>query len=932
MLLPLSLFVAANPLSAPQLWAMGYADGERIPLGGDINGDGFADIISVNPAGTGSVDFSPTIEGQKAGFGSQVFANFGEGCIAAFCKDFVDGGAAEVVLVLRDGSVKLLSEFRDGKFQAMQQIGKLDAPPKPVAGLLGARDGEMGIAVVSATTGEGTGIRIHRDKSADVSPLKLRAELRWFQQADLTPDEGLEWAFVSVRNDLIITAANNTRKALGEAKIERGSNPCVVRDGIVCGAKLWTAAGVQPVSQLQAESPDFATASADFDKDGLEDLLMFRRTAVRHTGSDVYLLYSQPQNPSDSDHDGLSDAEEARIGSNPNLRDSDGDGLLDGWEMSSYRDLDFKALGCSPTHIDLVCYVQRVEDVDEKHVLTELEKVRATFASLDYTNLDRSPGFSFHPIMLPALTKQQADGKPWWELGGANLPAKHRGLARYITISNGGGGQAQQLGDMGGCGSSALWAVFMHEFCHELGLDHSGFFAPQMCPIYPSYMNYAYSYGFNDDYAQIHLSSGKLSSLALYEENLDETLPFPISEVAFLSKGPYRFRLQESGDKTLIDWNWNGVFGEKSVRADINYGYSTHCGIRQTIAKSHSAPSLCEHNKHMFIAYAENIAEQPEDRSRTVSPNSPGRLCLQEYLGAEKWSAPVKFDLDVRGDPILVSHDGALIAVIPTSSGVIAVTFTRKDKTLVQGSSTKISDATTVSVAAVSTGRELFLFLTNTTDNSVSVLRRSRRGFDPPIKLPQPSVLPVGVCYDPNSKQIIVAAAENQTTEKPKRWQVRWYSHNEGELKLEKFEWVGGEAGTARGDGRLNIIFDRSKSAGPDGRVYLYALGTFASSSSPWSNAYVAHQIADKTVGGGWLVKRLYDEWTSSRSAPSVAWFGNELFYSYRWVDGGFGPSDNDLQVAYNGLGIDKEPMSDFDDIRFLADVGIQRGILWMFP
>ena len=39
-----------------------------------------------------------------------------------------------------------------------------------------------------------------------------------------------------------------------------------------------------------------------------------------------------------------------------------------------------------------------------------------------------------------------------------------RGLAHYMEIYNGGGGQAAELGDMGGCGAGAYWACFLHEF------------------------------------------------------------------------------------------------------------------------------------------------------------------------------------------------------------------------------------------------------------------------------------------------------------------------------------------------------------------------------------------------------------------------------------------------------------------------------------
>jgi hypothetical protein len=53
-------------------------------------------------------------------------------------------------------------------------------------------------------------------------------------------------------------------------------------------------------------------------------------------GTDPASAASRPPAPTaaqDADRDGLSDATEALLGTNPNVRDSDGDGLLDGWEV-----------------------------------------------------------------------------------------------------------------------------------------------------------------------------------------------------------------------------------------------------------------------------------------------------------------------------------------------------------------------------------------------------------------------------------------------------------------------------------------------------------------------------------------------------------------------------------------------------------------------
>ncbi len=78
------------------------------------------------------------------------------------------------------------------------------------------------------------------------------------------------------------------------------------------------------------------------------------------------------------------------------------------------------------------------------------------------------------------------------------------------------------------------------------------------------------------------------------------------------------------------------------------------------------------------------------------------------------------------------------------------------------------------------------------------------------------------------------------------------------------------------------------------------------------------------------MVKRYYDEWTQSRSGPGAAWFGDDIIYGYRWVDGSQNDRDNLLHVAYRGSGIELEPMGDFDDIGFLKTFGIRQSILYL--
>ena len=94
----------------------------------------------------------------------------------------------------------------------------------------------------------------------------------------------------------------------------------------------------------------------------------------------------------------------------------------------------------------------------------------------------------------------------------------------------------------------------------------------------------------------------------------------------------------------------------------------------------------------------------------------------------------------------------------------------------------------------------------------------------------------------------------------------------------------------------------------------------------------MAEQIADKSYHGGWIVKRYYDEWSTTRSAPAAAWYGKDVLFAYRWTDGGQGPTDNNLHLGYKGLGIEDGPMGDFDDLSYIRNFGLANSILNLSP
>jgi hypothetical protein len=75
----------------------------------------------------------------------------------------------------------------------------------------------------------------------------------------------------------------------------------------------------------------------------------------------------------------------------------------------------------------------------------------------------------------------------------------------------------------------------------------------------------------------------------------------------------------------------------------------------------------------------------------------------------------------------------------------------------------------------------------------------------------------------------------------------------------------------------------------------------------------------------------MYDEWTLTRVGVASAIGPQGAIYAFRWDAGEHGEVHvNHLGLCHNALGIDPEPMRDFDDGAKIAKWGIRHSILWM--
>lgn len=962
--------VEARPsASAPgftpaRFWAGGIASAPRIPLLGDADGDGRADLLVCYPPENGIVDYVRTSPLGKPCFPVQARQGFGKDTLAAVCGSFTEPGKAAVLVVLADGSVRVLHSLKPGSDVFAQDDLAASLPlrvlPKaPVQAVSGDFDGD-GKCDALLVGAEGRPLLLQNAGGEAIHflprPISGRLpRLRRIAAGDLDGNGRAEIVWITPKGDVFragveADAAGRQRwshlarllRASPEEEIAVGRFRGAKAADILIGERLLTGGDLTQIATLsglpsrkQARG-DLIWLAADLDGDGRDDLVRVRRSGEPFIGDDILVHFSGAENNA--------------------LLDSDNDGLPDAWETGAIKPggLDLPALGCKPGRRDLIVEVQPFADVPQDPMRAQMAKVVQYFAALPIANPDGSTGCALHLLYrdpIPIAEKNRS----WWELGDRYHPGSHRGITHWMEIYNGGGGQSGEMTDRGGCGAHALYATFLHEFGHQLGLGHTGGWAPAWCPTYPSVMNYAYNYQRNGRIEEIGYSDGRLASVVLNERNLSEKLPLPRDQVAFLAGPPYRYRLQPTpdGKATLIDWNWNGKFGEKHVAADINYGYSTMGGIRESVAKTNTSPvpvTLSVEGKERLLLFCGQFPETPLPPDAATKPSGsaserPVRLCMSLWQGedpvrqAADWSGEFPVEADgLTGDPSAARFGEVAWVAYPTTKGVLLrrVTLDAQGRPMA-GPSTTVPQTLGCQATLIPLAGKLALLLWRDAKTPLELRWLDVSG--EAVRVGKAQALsftsngPVGAAEGAAEKglpTLWIGLTQDQAAARPSRWQVRRFAlQREGTLRQQSQEWVGGEDGGVYGSGRLMLLWEPNRTLGKQGQLYFFG-GGLQSEQVTSTCHYIAMRIADKHINQGWLTRRYYDEWTISHSAPGVCFFQGDIFLAARWYGSAKSTKNDPFYIAFFGRGIESEPMGDFDDIGFIRDVGIGHSIAYI--
>jgi hypothetical protein len=410
----------------------------------------------------------------------------------------------------------------------------------------------------------------------------------------------------------------------------------------------------------------------------------------------------------------------------------------------------------------------------------------------------------------------------------------------------------------------------------------------------------------------------------LTEEALPERIPVPYERVKFLEKGPYRFHVKADADGSLVDWNRSGVFDSAPVKADITDTYGASGGERHLVGKSAFAPALAVHQGRLLV----------------VAANREKKLSYRVNTGEGKWTAEAFLpQIETAGDPWALSSGESLYVFGPSGAGStrpVAMLRAGKVEDLPAAAAVNVPQSDGCDVSAATWKGAVVCLLWRGPDQPLRAVEIDAAGaFSAPRDLVGlTSVMPASAVEDPLTGELVVGtgATKREGGQERNQWRVtRIRRGPDGGYADAGTRIVGGEKSGWSGNWRPVLLFDASPELGPKGRLHFMATGW---TTPPNRNGcfWEAITIGDGRQDDGWRLRRFYDEWTTTRSPISAVWHDGDIVVAFRWYGNVHGDEDDNLLISHHGLGIDKQPMHDFDDVNHIANVGLARSIGWRHP
>jgi len=290
----------------------------------------------------------------------------------------------------------------------------------------------------------------------------------------------------------------------------------------------------------------------------------------------------------DPDNDWLSTALENELGTDPDKRDTDEDGIFDYYEVIGRKagsdELPLPLLGANPRHGDLFLEMDMADTVPAGTTWlnnTIMNGLAAIWNDLPFQNPDGTTGIHVHadggsctdPTLCgmwggAEVISHDCNAVPSTSTVIANMSPARRGIFHYTLRSCGAQGAVNEpicrIGPNNNVNEAEVWS---QEIGHGMGLDHTGPYSdPEGTHVnfkanYPSCMNYAYQNQLGPDPTS-HFSHGLMDDLD--PEAQTEQGYTPGVDKTYMTGWPYNYLV--AGDN--VDFDRDGRISSQTVMYD----------------------------------------------------------------------------------------------------------------------------------------------------------------------------------------------------------------------------------------------------------------------------------------------------------------------------------------------------------------------------